>query len=65
VCVLVSVMVSSKVAQDCSPDTVEQETVVDVDVRTVVQAVRTGRAGAHKVKGISLNWSWTVAKLSR
>lgn len=65
-CVSVWMTVSNDVTQDCSfPDTVEHETAVDVDVKTVVHAVRTGRAGAQSVSGMSLNWSWTVSKLSR
>jgi hypothetical protein len=52
--------------QDCSfRVTDEQETIVEIEVKIVVQAVRTGKAGAQDVKGISLNCSWTVAKLSR
>jgi hypothetical protein len=60
------VTVSVRVTQDCSlPIADEQETVVDIEVWTFVQAVRTGKAGAQDVRGISLNCSWTVAKLSR
>jgi hypothetical protein len=63
---LVSESVSVKVIQDFSfPVADVQDTVVDTEVRTVVQAVRTGKAGAQEVSGISLNCSWTVAKLSR
>lgn len=60
------VRVSVKVTQ-LSPPSVSgaQETVVEVDVRTVVHAVRTGRAGAQDVSGMLLNCSWTVSKLSR
>jgi hypothetical protein len=62
VCVLVSTTVSTAVTHmSCS----SQDTLVDVEVSTVVQAVRTGRAGAQDVIGMSLSCSWTVGKVSR
>lgn len=63
---LVSRRVAVSVMQDCSsPLADEQDTDVEIEVRIVVQAVRTGSAGAQDVKGISLNCCWTVSKLSR
>jgi hypothetical protein len=60
------VRISVRVIQDCSlPIADEQTAVVEIEVKTVVQAVRTDKAGAQDVNGFSLNCSWTVAKLSR
>jgi hypothetical protein len=62
VCVFVSTTVSSAVTHTSC---LSQDTLVDVDVKTVVQAVRTGKAGAQDVIGMSLSCSWTVGKVSR
>jgi hypothetical protein len=62
VCVFVSTIVSSAVTHTSC---LSQDTLVDVEVSTVVQAVRTGRAGAQEVMGTSLSCSWTVGKVSR
>ena len=62
VCVFVSTTVSSAVTHT---SWLSQDTLVDVEVSTVVQAVRTGKAGAQEVIGISLSCSWTVEKVSR
>jgi hypothetical protein len=62
VCVFVSTTVSTAVTHtSCSL----QDTLVDVEVSTVVHAVRTGRAGAQDVMGMSFSCSWTVGKVSR
>ena len=60
--VFVSTTVSSNVTHTSSSS---QDTLVDVDVRIVVQAVRTGRAGAHDVMGMEFSCSCTVGKVSR
>jgi hypothetical protein len=60
--VFVSTTVSSAVTHTSC---LSQDTLVDVDVKTVVQAVRTGKAGAQDVIGMSLSCSWTVGKVSR
>jgi hypothetical protein len=62
VCVFVSTTVSTAVTHTPS---FSQDTLVEVDVSTVVQAVRTGKAGAQDVMGMSLSCSWTVGKVSR
>ena len=62
VCVFVSTTVSSAVTHTSCWS---QDTLADVEVSTVVQAVRTGKAGAQEVMGISLSCSWTVGKVSR
>jgi hypothetical protein len=62
VCVFVSTTVSSAVTHTSCWS---QDTLVDVEVSTVVQAVRTGKAGAQDVMGMSLSCSWTVEKVSR
>jgi len=62
VCVFVSTIVSVTVVHTLS---FSQDTLVEVEVSTVVHAVRTGRAGAQDVMGMSLSCSWTVGKVSR
>jgi hypothetical protein len=62
VCVFVSTIVSTAVTHT---SWLSQDTLVDVEVNTVVQAVRTGRAGAQDVMGMSFSCSWTVGKVSR
>lgn len=58
----VSTTVSSAVTHTSC---LSQETLVEVDVKTVVQAVRTGKAGAQDVMGMSWSCSWTVGNVSR
>ena len=62
VCVLVSTTVSTAVTHTSRSS---QDTLVDVEVSTVVQAVRTGRAGAQDVMGMSFSCSCTVGNESR
>jgi hypothetical protein len=62
VCVFVSTTVSTAVTHT---SWLSQDTLVDVEVNTVVHAVRTGRAGAQDVIGMSFSCSWTVGKVSR
>jgi hypothetical protein len=62
VCVFVSTTVSTAVTHT---SWLSQDTLVDVEVNTVVHAVRTGRAGAQDVIGISFSCSWTVGNVSR
>ena len=62
VCVFVSTTVSSTVTHTSS---FSQDTLVDVEVSTVVHAVRTGRAGAQDVMGMELSCSCTVGNVSR
>jgi hypothetical protein len=62
VCVFVSTTVSTAVTHT---SWLSQDTLVEVEVNTVVHAVRTGRAGAQDVMGMSFSCSWTVGKVSR